>query len=88
MDWLQIGATLGVSTLFLVGIGVFVAKQVWPFIVKRIETNDARMEAQNQAIIKAMTDNAVINAKTATILDDMNKNIQALQKPRTRSRQE
>ena len=37
MDWLQIGATLGVSTLFLIGIGLFVYRSVWPFVVKQIE---------------------------------------------------
>ena len=37
MDWLQIGATLGVSTLFLIGIGLFVYRSVWPFVFKQIE---------------------------------------------------
>lgn len=87
MDWLQIGTTLGLPTLFLVGIAVFVAKQVWPFIVKRVEANDARLVLHNEALIKAMTDNATINARTLTVLEDMNRNIQALKQPQPQARQ-
>ena len=75
MDWGQIGLTLGVSTLFLIAIGVFFGKQIWPFITKRIEAADARAVVQNDALIKAMMDNALINQKTATILEDMSRNI-------------
>lgn len=82
MDWLQIATTLGLPTLFLVAIGVFVAKQVWPFVIKRIEAADARTQAQSEALIKAMTDNAVINAHTARILEDINRNIKELQTKR------
>jgi hypothetical protein len=87
MDWLQIGATLGVSTVFLIGIGIFVSKQVWPFVVKRIEINDARVEAQNQALIKALTDHAAAQARTLMVLEEMKKDIQAIrQQPQARQR--
>lgn len=46
MDWLQIGATLGVSTLFLIGIGIFVYRSVWPFVTKQIEQAQTERTAE------------------------------------------
>ena len=56
-------------------IGIFVGRQVWPFIVKRIEAADLRAAMQGDALMKAMTDNALINQKTVMILEDMSRNI-------------
>ena len=57
-----------------------------------MESADARATEQNAALIRALTDsntintqNAVINAQTLRVLDDMNRNIEKL---RNRGREE
>jgi hypothetical protein len=84
IDWWQIFQTTGVLGVIVVFGAWFLAKQVWPWFTKRVEAADARAAEMNSAMIKAMTDNAVINAQTARILEDMNRNIKELQNIRSK----
>lgn len=49
MDWVQIGTAFGVPMLILCGVGIFVYRQVWPFVVKQLErTQDDRRRERDE----------------------------------------
>lgn len=64
MDWLQIGTTLGIPMLILIGIAWFVATKVWPVAVKQIEFN----QQQNREFLASLANiNTALGAQTNTI---------------------
>ena len=80
MDWLwefikQYGIWAGLAAVVLWWLGMRAIPALARFFVKRLELIDARAEVASAALIKAMTDNALINQRTLTVLEDMNRNI-------------
>lgn len=63
MDWIQIGSTFGIPVLLLAGIAFFTVRNIWPFVVKRIEQNDERHRIETERFLTTL-DN-VTKAHTA-----------------------
>jgi len=69
MDWIQIGSTFGIPVLMLIGIAYFTARNVWPFVVKRIEQNDARHQIETDKFLAAVEKLANAQAESSAARD-------------------
>lgn len=97
MDWVwelikQYGLWVGLAAVVLWWLGVKAIPAVAHFTVERINRLEQRSEAATAALLTSMQENAKINAQTASILEQINRNqletnqrLQQLQQQQRRS---
>lgn len=84
MDWLEFFGRYGLPTIILAAISVFFAKQIWPFIVRSWENQQAERREERNLFLAALekqeeSTERIVKEERATRLAERDRFLAALE---------
>src|SRR5215510_9550400 len=79
-EWIKLAQTFGIAVAGLAMLAWFVAKRIWPFIVKQIEDAQSRSKALDEKfILVADQFTAAIRARDVLMAESQRETVKALE---------
>src|SRR5262245_14471244 len=79
-EWIKVAQTFGIASTGLALLAWFVAKKMWPFVVKQIEDAQSRSKALDEKfILVANQFTAAIRARDVLMAESQRETVKALE---------